>query len=127
MSWILNVTFSDRDRLTLKAKVKRHNAIYGRPWNDRLKHVFGPYISWTHFDIFVVGDDFRGECIVADDGLVLDAGEDDATLTTGGTRASAVGGCARTACARRRHCYCRTRGRVAWAAFDIGISYRTHE
>lgn len=86
-----------------------------------------PYIFWTHFDIFVVGDYFRGECVVADDGLVLNTGEDDATLATGWARVSAVGGCACTACARRCHCYCRTRCRIAWAAFDITISYRTYK
>lgn len=83
------------------------------------------YVTLTHFHVFIVGDDFRSESVIADDGFVLDAGEDDAALTAGGARTSAAGasgggrhghGGARRAPARRAR---------ARAVCDTDISHRT--
>lgn len=83
------------------------------------------YVTITHFHIFIVGDDLGGESVVTDDGLILDAGEDDAALAAGGARA--CGGCRGAAAtdARRRHCYSRARARCARTARDITISHHT--
>lgn len=79
------------------------------------------YITLTHFHIFIVGDDLRGESVIADDRFVLHTGEDDAALAAGGARASG-----RCAGAARGHCYCGARARPARTACDITISLLTH-
>lgn len=80
------------------------------------------YITLTHFHVFIVSDDFRSESVIPDDGLVLDAREDDAALAASRARAGAAGAGAagrrhrhRGASARRR---ARRRRARAWAACD---------
>lgn len=91
------------------------------------------YVTLTHFHVFIVGDDFRSESVIADDGLVLDAGEDDAALAAGGPRAGAAAGAgaggrdgdggARARRATRRAP--RARRARARAVCDRNISHRT--
>lgn len=90
------------------------------------------YVTLTHFHVFIVGDDFRSESIIADDGFVLDAGEDDPALAAGRPRAGAAragragrrhrhrGAGARRRAPRARGARARTR-----AAGDTNISHRT--
>lgn len=69
------------------------------------------YVTWTHFHVFIVGDDLGSESIIADDGFVLDAGEDDATLPAGRARTCRCD----NAGAGRRHRHRRTATRAAAA------------
>lgn len=86
----------------------------------------------THFHVFIVGDDFRSESVIADDGFVLDAGKDDTALAAVGPWACAAG-----ASRRHRHRGARARRRApragrgrarrtrARAACDRHISHST--
>lgn len=96
------------------------------------------YVTLTHFHVFIVGDDFRGKSVIADDGFILDAGKNDAALATDGSRTCAAGAGRRNnncgACIRcragRARCTRSAGGarsaRGARAACDMNISYHTY-
>lgn len=74
----------------------------------------------THFHVFIVGDNLGGECVIADDRFVLDAGEDDASLSGGRAR----GG---EGAASRRHRHRGTAAAAAWAEHQQNISHHTKQ
>lgn len=72
----------------------------------------------TYFNIFIVGDNFGSECVIADDRFILHTWKDYAALTA---RWSRTGRACATAIACRRYCYCVAR----WTCACIARTART--